>query len=43
LREAITKYKTAQLERQHRRGYEKQPVERDEFALWESDQEWGRK
>jgi metal-responsive CopG/Arc/MetJ family transcriptional regulator len=41
LREALAKFNTARLERQHRRGYEIHPVNKAEFRVWEKEQEWG--
>lgn len=41
LRDAIDKYKTLQLEEQHRQGYRQQPVAATEFGVWEDEQEWG--
>ena len=41
LREAISRFNLAQLERKHRRGYELHPVNRGEFSVWESEQDWG--
>jgi len=41
LREAIVKFNLQQLELKHRRGYEKYPVVRDEFLVWEDEQDWG--
>lgn len=41
LREALARYKLEQLERKHRLGYEKKPVENDEFSVWETEQVWG--
>lgn len=41
LRDALHKYKTRQLEEQHRQGYRKQPVTAAEFSVWEDEQEWG--
>lgn len=40
LRDAINNYKTTQLEQKHRKGYEKQPVSKEEFSVWENEQEW---
>ncbi|MCL6449374.1 MAG: ribbon-helix-helix domain-containing protein [Armatimonadetes bacterium] len=37
---ALKKQKTLYLERKHREGYAKKPVEPGEFDLWESEQEW---
>jgi metal-responsive CopG/Arc/MetJ family transcriptional regulator len=41
LREALRRLAAAGQERQHRRGYEAQPVKRSEFSVWEKEQEWG--
>jgi metal-responsive CopG/Arc/MetJ family transcriptional regulator len=41
LREAIQRKQTEKLEDQHRRGYERYPSNRPEFALWEEEQAWG--
>jgi metal-responsive CopG/Arc/MetJ family transcriptional regulator len=41
LRDAITNYKLSHLEQKHRKGYEKQPVSKEEFSAWEDEQKWG--
>lgn len=41
LREALSRYNTEQLERKHRQGYERYPVTKDEFSIWEVEQAWG--
>ena len=41
LREALVRYSREQLERKHRRGYERYPVTADEFSVWETEQAWG--
>ena len=41
LRDAINNYKLSQLEQKHRKGYEKQPVNKEEFSIWENEQKWG--
>ena len=41
LREALTRYSIEQLERVHRKGYERHPVTADEFSVWEKEQAWG--
>jgi metal-responsive CopG/Arc/MetJ family transcriptional regulator len=41
LREAIRKFDLKQLEKKHRRGYELHPVNRQEFSVWEAEQDWG--
>ena len=41
LQEALDRYEIDQLERKHRRGYEQNPVENNEFSIWETEQAWG--
>lgn len=41
LRESLAKYNADRFERRHRRGYEKRPVGREEFSVWETEQAWG--
>ena len=41
LREALERYHARRLEEQHRRGYERRPVAKDEFSVWEKEQDWG--
>lgn len=41
LREALERYNIEQLEKKHREGYERNPVNDDEFSNWESEQVWG--
>ena len=41
LREALRRYRAAQLEEKHRRGYQAAPVGPDEFSVWEEEQSWG--
>jgi metal-responsive CopG/Arc/MetJ family transcriptional regulator len=41
LREAIIKFNLKQLEKKHRRGYELHPVNKEEFSVWEAEQDWG--
>ena len=41
LQDALVRYELEQLERKHRRGYEKNPVATDEFSIWETEQAWG--
>jgi len=40
LREALARYRLEQLERKHRQGYERHPVDTDEFSVWETEQAW---
>ena len=41
LREALVRHKIEEMERQHRKGYEKYPVAAEEFSVWENEQDWG--
>ena len=41
LRRALLNLEIAELEQKHRRGYEMHPVSRNEFSVWEREQEWG--
>jgi metal-responsive CopG/Arc/MetJ family transcriptional regulator len=41
LREALERYNIEQLEKKHREGYERKPVDGGEFSNWESEQVWG--
>ncbi len=41
LRKAINQVKFNSLEMKHKRGYERNPVKKSEFSVWESEQEWG--
>ena len=41
LRVALLNYSIEQLERKHRKGYEKHSVSGDEFVVWEDEQVWG--
>lgn len=41
LREALARYSLERLERKHREGYERHPVDADEFSVWEAEQTWG--
>jgi len=40
LRQALARLREQELERKHRRGYERRPVKPEEFALWEPEQVW---
>ena len=40
LTDALERLRVEALERRHRRGYERQPAERDEFAGWDGEQAW---
>ena len=41
LREAVNEYNIRRLELKHRQGYEGQPVNGEEFSVWEKEQNWG--
>lgn len=40
LRQAISNFNMQKLEKKHRKGYQTQPVQSDEFDLWENEQVW---
>lgn len=41
LRDALGRLRERELERRHRAGYEKKPVQPGEFSDWEDEQVWG--
>ena len=41
LREALYRHNIEQMEHKHRQGYERDPVNTDEFSVWETEQAWG--
>jgi len=41
LREAVKQYNIRLLELKHRQGYAVHPVNREEFSVWEKEQNWG--
>jgi len=41
LRDAINQFSISRLEEKHRRGYELHPVNKEEFSVWEEEQDWG--
>ena len=41
LKEAIKKYQILGLEKKHKNGYQKHPVGKDEFGVFEDEQAWG--
>ena len=41
LRNAIKQVNIDQLEKKHKKGYGRQPADKSEFSVWESEQEWG--
>ncbi len=40
LRDAVENARMKQLEEKHKTGYQRKPVQTDEFDAWESEQEW---
>ena len=41
LREAVKHYDNRRLEMKHRQGYAANPVNKNEFSVWEKEQNWG--
>ena len=41
LREAVRRYNIRRLEMKHREGYLAHPVNKEEFSVWEKEQNWG--
>ena len=41
LREAVQQYNIRRLEMKHRKGYADHPVNKEEFSVWEKEQNWG--
>jgi len=41
LREAVQQYSIRRLEMMHRKGYAVHPVNKEEFSVWEKEQNWG--
>jgi hypothetical protein len=41
LQNALNQANIKQMESKHKKGYEKKPVRKSEFSIWESEQEWG--
>jgi len=41
LRNAINQLSIAGLEEKHRKGYQRHPVKKGEFSVWEGEQDWG--
>jgi metal-responsive CopG/Arc/MetJ family transcriptional regulator len=41
LREAVKHYNVRRFELKHRRGYTAHPVNKEEFCVWEKEQNWG--
>ncbi len=40
LRDALARIREREREQKHREGYERQPVQPDEFGGWDSEQVW---
>ena len=43
LRNAVKQVRIEALEKKHQQGYSQHPVDKLEFSVWESEQEWGDK
>jgi len=41
LKDAIRQANITMLEKKHKKGYGRHPVDKTEFSVWESEQEWG--
>ena len=41
LRKAVQQYNVRRLEVKHRKGYAVHPVNKEEFSVWEKEQNWG--
>jgi len=41
LKDAVKQVNINALEKKHKKGYERYPVGKTEFSVWESEQEWG--
>lgn len=41
LQKAVKQYDIDRLELRHRQGYEMHPVNKEEFSIWEKEQNWG--
>jgi len=41
LKDAIRQVNINMLEKKHKKGYERYPVSKTEFSVWELEQEWG--
>ncbi|MDI6728079.1 MAG: ribbon-helix-helix domain-containing protein [Thermodesulfovibrionales bacterium] len=42
LKNAIKQVNISMLEKKHKKGYERYPVGKTEFSVWESEQEWDK-
>ncbi len=41
LRKAVQQYNIHRLELKHRQGYAVHPVNKEDFSVWEKEQNWG--
>ncbi len=41
LRAALERLNNSLLEKKHKQGYETYPIGKDEFSIWEKEQDWG--
>ncbi len=41
LRDAVQQYNIRRLEMKHQNGYADHPVNKEEFSVWEKEQNWG--
>lgn len=41
LQEAVKQHNIDRLELKHRQGYAVHPVNKEEFSIWEKEQDWG--
>jgi metal-responsive CopG/Arc/MetJ family transcriptional regulator len=41
LKDAIKQVNINLLEKKHKKGYERHPVGKTEFSIWDTEQEWG--
>ncbi|MDY7031493.1 MAG: ribbon-helix-helix domain-containing protein [Thermodesulfobacteriota bacterium] len=41
LQEAVKQHNIKRLELKHRQGYAAHPVNKEEFSVWEEEQNWG--
>ena len=41
LMDAIERLNVSRLEQEHIQGYAQRPAAKDEFSVWENEQEWG--
>ncbi|MGD2037327.1 MAG: ribbon-helix-helix domain-containing protein [Desulfobacterales bacterium] len=41
LREAVNRFYTNLKEEKHRQGYVSHPANKNEFSVWEKEQDWG--